>query len=94
MIVIEVVESACRLSNSRHRQVKDCRMCSNKSGALAISAEATTIHTMGSSIVASGVAYTSDFRWFHNTKSKGSQVMGAQRLRNRSTASNPHQRDM
>ncbi|GFX72280.1 hypothetical protein TNCV_4552021 [Trichonephila clavipes] len=43
----------------------------NKSGVLAMSAEATTIRVMRSSSVVTGVSHISDFRWPQKKKLKG-----------------------
>ncbi|GFX09914.1 hypothetical protein TNCV_3565921 [Trichonephila clavipes] len=55
--------------HSRHQTMEDCRMPSNKSGVLVTSSEVTTIHVVRSYIVATGVSYTSDFKW-HQKKSR------------------------
>ncbi|GFV70295.1 hypothetical protein TNCV_4540771 [Trichonephila clavipes] len=57
-----------RSQHSRHRRTKDCRVRSNKSGVLAMSADTTTIRDGRCS--ATCVSYTSDFRWPQKKKFK------------------------
>ncbi|GFW39429.1 hypothetical protein TNCV_1834121 [Trichonephila clavipes] len=54
-----------RSQQRRHRRTRDCRTRSNKRGVLAMS-----IRAVRSSIVASSVSHTSDFRWPQKKKFK------------------------